>query len=130
NLTYAISQISQFNNLPNKTHYAIAKRVLRYLKGTLHTGITFSGSLGLELELYCDADWADGENRKSISAYIVMLAGGAVSWRAKKQVTIASSSTEAEYMALLKATKESIWVQRLLSELGQTVENANVILED
>src|SRR5204862_2328971 len=59
-----------------------------------------------------------------------MLAGGAVSWRAKKQAIVASSSMEAEYMALLEATKESIWVQRLLSELGQTVENANVIFED
>ena len=129
-LAYAISQISQFNNSPNQTHYAVAKRVLRYLKGTVNVGITFSGSLGLELELYYDADWADGEDRKSISAYIVILAGGAVSWRSKKQSTVASSSTEAEYMALLEATKESIWVQRLLSELGQTVENANIIFED
>ena len=78
-LAYAISQISQFNNTPNETHHAVAKRVLRYLKGTVHVGITFSGSLGLGLELYCDADWADGEDRKSIGAYIVMLAGGAVS---------------------------------------------------
>ena len=131
-LAYAISQISQFNNLPNKTHHAVAKRVLRYLKGTLHVGITFSGSLGLELKLYCDADWADGEDRKSISAYIAILAGGAVSWRAKKQATVATSSTEAEYMALLEATKESIWIQRLLSELGQkaAIKNTNVIFED
>ena len=116
--TYAISQISQFNNLPNETHYAVAKRVFRYLKGTVNVGITFSGSLGLVLELYCDADWADGEDRKSISAYIAILAGGAVTWRAKKQPTVATSSTDAEYMALLQATKESIWIQRLLNELG------------
>jgi len=57
--------------------------------------------LGLALEIYCDA--------KSIGAYIVILAGGGVSWRAKEQATVASSSTEAEYMALLQATKESIW---------------------
>ena len=94
--------------------------------------LTFSGSLGLELKLYCDADWADGEDRKSISAYIAILAGGAVSWRAKKQATVATSSTEAEYMALLEATKESIWIQRLLSELGQkaAIKNTNVIFED
>ena len=67
-LAYAISQISQFNNAPNESHYGVAKRVLRYLKGTLYVGITFSGSLGLELEIYCDADWADGEDRKSIGA--------------------------------------------------------------
>ena len=50
-----------------KSHYAVAKHVLRYLKGTFHVGITFNGSLGLILELYCDADWADEEVDLSIS---------------------------------------------------------------
>ena len=127
---YAISQLSQYNNAPNKTHYAVVKRVLRYLKGTIDKGITFSGSLGLKLELYCDADWASGEDRKSISAYIGMLAGGAITWRAKKQSTVATSSTEAEYMALLEAVKESVWIQQLLKELGRTAINTNTIYDD
>jgi hypothetical protein len=76
---YAISRISQSNNSPNDAHYAVAKRVLRYLKGTLHVVITFSGSMGLILKNYCDADWVDGEDGESnISAYIVVLAGGAI----------------------------------------------------
>ena len=83
------------------------------------------------MELYCDTVWADGGDQKLISAYIVLLAGGTISWRAKKQSTVASSSIEAEYMAVLEATKESIWVQRLLSELEQTtIGNANIIFED
>ena len=53
-----------------------------------------------------------------------------MTWRAKKQSMVAASSTEAEYMALLQATKESIWIQRLLSELGREVENARTIYED
>ena len=119
-LAYTISEISQFSNSPNETNYAVTKRVLRYLKGTFDVGITFSGSLGLGLKLYCDTDWADGEDRKSIGAYIATLAGGAIAWKAKKQSVVAASSMEAEYMALLQVTKESIWVQRFLSELGRT----------
>ena len=129
-LAFAISQVSQFNNSPNETHSAVAKRVLRYLKGTIDMGITFSGSIGLKLELYCDADWAEGEDRKSIGAYVAMLAGGGIAWRSKKQSTVAASSTEAEYMAMLEATKESIWIQKLLSELGRTAINAKTIYED
>ena len=129
-LTYEISQISQFNNSPSETHYAVAKRGLRYLNGSIDMGITFSGRLGLKLEMYCDADWGNGEDRKSIGAYIGTLAGGAITWKAKKQSTVAASSTEAEYMALLQTTKESIWIQRLLSELGRTAENAEVIYDD
>ena len=75
-------------------------------------------------------DWADGEDRKSISAHIAKLAGGAVSWRAKKRATVATSSAGAEYMALLQATKESLWIQRLLDKLGRTAENPNIIYTD
>jgi hypothetical protein len=64
--------------------------------------VTFSGTIGLKSEVYCDADWSEGEDQKSIEAYITILAGGEISWRSKKQ------STEAEYMAMLEATKESI----------------------
>ena len=56
NLTYAISQISQFNNTLNETHHAVIKRILRYLKKTVHVSIMFSESLELELKLYCDTD--------------------------------------------------------------------------
>jgi hypothetical protein len=129
-LAFAIGQVSQFNNSPNETHLSVSKRILRYLKGTIDMGITFSGRKGLKLELYCDADWAEGEDRKSIGAYIATLAGGGVAWKAKKQSTVAASSTEAEYMAILEATKESIWIQRLLSELGRTAINAKTIYDD
>ena len=78
-LVYTINQISQFSNSSNESHYTV--------------DIIFNGSLGLRLELYCDANWAHGEDRKSISAYIVMLADGAVSWRAKGRIKRCKSSS-------------------------------------
>ena len=94
-------------------------------------GLTYDGSdEELELEAYCDADYAAAENRKSMMGYIFKLAGAAVSWMAKLEPTVAISSTEAEYMALLQAVKESIWIQRFLQELGRQVKNSDVIMED
>src|SRR5436190_23944860 len=55
-LVYTISQISQFSNLSNTSHYIVAKHILRYLKEIFHVDITFNESLGLVLELYCDTD--------------------------------------------------------------------------
>jgi len=46
-----------------------------------------------------------------------MLNGAAISWTSKKQTTVALSSTEAEYMALTQAVKESIWLQAVLQDL-------------
>lgn len=47
-----------------------------------------------------------------------LLAGGAITWASQRQLVIALSSTEAEYIALATATQESIWLRRFLSELG------------
>ena len=50
---------------------------------------------------YSDADWGgDREDRKSTSGYLFQVAGGPVSWRSKKQDSVALSTAEAEYMAL------------------------------
>lgn len=129
-LAYAISQISQFSSNPSAIQKSVAKRVLRYLNGTRNFGITFDGKRELVLEGYSDADWGSGEDRKSISGYVFMLTGGAISWSSKKQATTALSTTEVEYIALIQAAKESIRIQGLLNELGYTVANSNLIYGD
>ncbi len=55
--------------------------------------------------------------RKSTNGYVFMLGGAPVSWRAKKQELTAASSCEAEYIASFHASKEAIWLKRLLADL-------------
>ena len=55
----------------------------------------------------------------STTGYVAMLNNGAIAWRSKRQVTVALSTTEAEYMALAEATKELKWMRQLLEDLGQ-----------
>ena len=129
-IAYGISQVSQHCSNPNSTHDAAVKRIMRYLKPTANLGITYKGKDGLNLKGYSDADWGAGEDRKSISGYVFILAGGAISWSSKKQSGVALSSTEAEYTALLQAVKESIWIRRLLQELGREAEDDKVIYDD
>ena len=69
-------------------------------------------------QIYCDADWASQANRKSVSGYIIMLAGGAIVWSSKKQSIIALLTTKAEYIAATHVTKEVIWLHVLFTELG------------
>jgi hypothetical protein len=72
---------------------------------------------------YIDADWAsDVNDRKSMSRYVFMLAGGAISWSSKKQPSVALLSTKAEYIAGAHAAKEAVWLQRLLREIWQQSE--------
>ena len=130
-LAYAISQTSQFSATPTRIHESVVKRGFRYLNGTRMDGITFSGSKHLKLSAYSDADWAGNkEDRKSISGFLATINGAAISWSSKKQTSVATSSTEAEYMALSGAVKEIIWIQRMFKELGRTLEDEKIIYED
>ena len=74
----------------------------------------------LNLTGYSDADWAgDTEDRKSTSGYVFMMSGSAVSWRSKKQSSVALSTAEAEYVALSCAAQEAMWLRQLFSNLLQ-----------
>jgi len=117
-ISHVISYLSQFNACHNERHWQAAKRVLRYLRGTIHFGITYSKDAG-SLEGFVDADWAGCPiDRRSFTGYVFTLSGAAVSWESKKQRTVALSSTEAEYMALTEATKEAMYLRGFLSELN------------
>jgi hypothetical protein len=125
-LAYAISTLSKFNSCPATEHHAAAKRVLRYLQETKEHGLYYRGgqedSTFPEPTCYTDSDWAaDTEGRKSTGGYVFMIGGTAVSWKTKKQTTVSLSSTEAEYVALSEATKEAMWMKRLLREVETRV---------
>src|SRR5690349_24524472 len=83
------------------------------------------------IEGYSDADWGGSpDDRRSTTGYVFILNGGAITWNSKKQPTVALSTTEAEYMALAQATKEAIWLQRFLAEIGVDSPAKMVIYSD
>ncbi|MCI34368.1 copia-type polyprotein, partial [Trifolium medium] len=100
-ICYAVGAISRFMNSPKKSHLIAAKRVLRYVKGTIKYGLLFpthSGEAQMELIGYTDSDWCgDKVDRRSTSGYVCMLNDTTVCWSSKKQPVTALSSCEAEY---------------------------------
>ena len=65
------------------------------------------------------SDWTgDVDSRRSVGGFVFDVTGGYVSWSSKKQVSVATSLVEAEYVALANATKEAVWLQTLLKEVG------------
>ena len=94
-----------------------AKRVLRYVRGTLHFGIHFAPG-PLTFSAFFDADWVgDPTDRKSTTGMLVFLGSSPISWSSKKQPTVSRSSTEAEYRALASTTAELAWLRTLFREL-------------
>ena len=126
-LALVASQLAQFLERPGLDHWAAFKRVLRYLRHTSNVGLTLGGS-PVKLTSYSDSDYAGcPTTRRSITGYCSVVAGGCVSWRARKQPTVATSSTEAEYRAAYEAAQETVWLRQLLSDLGYPQTTATIL---
>jgi hypothetical protein len=88
--SHAAQTLATFSSNPGQAHWKEVKHCLRYLINTVDTGVTYttdpSSSLANTLFGFCDSDWAACvDTRRSVGAYVLMLNGGAVTWRSKKQ---------------------------------------------
>ena len=129
-VAFSVHQVCQFMQQPMVAHFTAVKRILRYLKGTLHFGISYTKG-SLDLTAYSDADWAgDPNDRRSTTGQIVFLGSNPISWSSKKQQTVSRSSTEAEYRALSSTSAEIDWVKQLLKFLGVSISQPPVLYCD
>jgi hypothetical protein len=116
-ITYSVSVLSQHLEKPLITHLDFARRVLRYAKGTKAFQLVLGGE-DSSLMAYSDADWASQRHCHSISGFSLIVGQGATSWSSKKQPIITLSSTESKYVPLTQASKDIIWMGKLLSKIG------------
>jgi hypothetical protein len=86
---------------PRSGHLEAANRILRYLKGSPEKGLWLKANGHLNVEGYCDADWAGClDGRRSTSGFCVFVEGNLVSRSSKKQSVVFRSTAEAEYRCL------------------------------
>lgn len=125
-ISYAVSYLSQFNNCYTSEHWSAAKRLLRYLKGTINYKLNFVKTRQ-SLTGYVDADHAgDHSDRKSFTGYVFVLGGAPVSWESKKQHTVALSSAESEYVAMSESCREAVFLKTLIREISSKDETVKL----
>ncbi|XP_055522420.1 zinc finger protein 208-like [Wyeomyia smithii] len=119
-ILFAVKTLSRFNNNPGVKHWNAVKHVLRYLRGTSCMKLIYRKDADSSVVGYYDADWgSDPDERKSTSGNIFMAQGGAISWMCKKQLTVALSTCEAEYMSVSAAVQEASWWRGLSALLNK-----------
>jgi hypothetical protein len=105
-IAYSVNQLCEFLHSPTTVHMIVAKRVLRYLKGTVDFDLSYTRG-SLQLNGYCDSNWAGcPDDRRSTTSYGIYLGPCLISWAAKKHPVVAKSSTEAEYHSMALTVAE------------------------
>ncbi|XP_016164297.1 uncharacterized protein LOC107606792 [Arachis ipaensis] len=124
-ISFSVEKLSHYPDCPTTTHYHVSICVLRYLKQAPVAGLFFPVSSDLVLSGYSDTDWAPCiDTRRSVSGFCFYLGTSLVSWKSKKQHTIARSSLEVEYRALALATCEAQWISYILADLHMPLLNS------
>jgi len=117
-IAFAANTPARFMNQPEESHWRAAKGVVRYLAGTVDLGLQYGGSG--ELEGAVDADYNGcPDTRRSTTGWVFMNGGGAISWSSKLQPTVSCSTAEAEYITAAAATREALWLKKLMGDLGE-----------
>ncbi|TYJ97307.1 Retrovirus-related Pol polyprotein from transposon TNT 1-94 [Cucumis melo var. makuwa] len=130
-ILFSVGLVSRFMESPTTTHLKVAKRILRYLRGTLDYGLFYSSSKEFKLEGYCDSDWAgDTNDRKSTSGYVFFIGNTAFTWSSKKQPIVTLSTCEAEYIAAASCVCHAVWLRNLLKTVGILQDDPTVIHVD
>jgi len=129
-IAQAVGVLSKFSSCATTLHWRAALNVLRYLSGTESFGLCFGGD-NTQIMGFCDADYAgDTDDRRSTTGYVFTLNGGGVSWASRRRLTVAASTTEAEYMAAAAATKEALWLHTLMRDLRVPVDTVDIYADN
>nr|GEU80163.1 uncharacterized mitochondrial protein AtMg00810-like [Tanacetum cinerariifolium] len=112
-----------FQVTPKASHFHAIKRIFRYLKGKPHLGLWYHKDSSFNLVAYSDSDYARASlDRKSTTGGCQFLDCRLISWQCKKQTVVATSSTEAEYVAAASCCAQS-WLVQKQTALGKDESN-------
>ncbi|KAM1262144.1 hypothetical protein ACFX2G_027916 [Malus domestica] len=127
-IMYVASLLARFMHCPTNKHLGTAKRVLRYIKGTLDYGLEYVKGKNAMLIGFCDSDWGGSvDDSKSTSGYAFSFGSGVFSWASVKQNCVALFTAEAEYISASEATAQAIWLRFVLEDFGEMQTEATPV---
>ncbi|GJR19798.1 putative ribonuclease H-like domain-containing protein [Tanacetum coccineum] len=129
-IMFAVCACSRFQVTPKTSHLNAVKRIFRYLKGKPKLpGITKCPSF--DLEAYSYSDYAGANlDRKSTIGGCQFLGRRLISWQCKKQTIVATSTTEAEYVAAANCCGQVLWIQNQMLDYGFNFMNTKIYIDN
>nr|GEV81858.1 hypothetical protein [Tanacetum cinerariifolium] len=104
---------------PKECHMHAVKRIFRYLKGHPKPRIWYPKESPFDLVAYSNSDYGGAsQDHKSTTGWCQFLGRRLISWQCKKQTIMATSTTEAEYVAAASCCGQVLWIQNQLLDYG------------
>ncbi|GJY68791.1 hypothetical protein Tco_0471773 [Tanacetum coccineum] len=111
-IMFSVCLCARFQEDPKISYLEAVKRIFRYIKGTSHLGLWYPKGSGIESIVYADSDHAgDYVDQKNTSGICTFMGCCLTSWFSKKQLALAISTTEAEYVSAGKACQQALWMK-------------------
>ena len=118
-IMFSVCACARYQVTPKVSHLTAVKRIFKYLKGQPRLGLWYSGESPFDLVAYSDSDYAGASlDRKSTTGGCQFLGCRLISWQCKKQTMVATSTTEAEYVAAANCCGQVLWLQNQLLDYG------------
>ncbi|GJS96581.1 hypothetical protein Tco_0803549 [Tanacetum coccineum] len=116
---------------PKTSHLNAVKRIFKYLKGKPNLGLWYPRESPFDLEAFSDSDYGGSNlDRKSTTGGCQFLGQRLISWQCKKQTIVATSTTEAEYVAAANCCGQVLWVQNQLLDYGFNFMNTKIHIDN
>jgi hypothetical protein len=142
-IQFATTYMSQYVSCCTDDHLSAVKHIIRFLAGTKDRILKYSTEEMLEfvgptdfdekrfhITVKCDSDFAsDTSDHKSFTGFLIYLNGHLVDWVTRKQSLTATSTSEAEYIALSEACKTALHLYQLISEFFIVVHPITVLCD-
>ncbi|GJW64935.1 putative ribonuclease H-like domain-containing protein [Tanacetum coccineum] len=116
---------------PKTSHLNAMKRIFRYLKSKPKLGLWYPRVSLFDLEAYSDSDYAGANlDRKSTTGGCQFLGRRLILWQCKKQTIVATSTTEAEYVAAANCCRQVLWIQNQMLDYGFNFMNTKIYIDN
>ncbi|GJX58549.1 putative ribonuclease H-like domain-containing protein [Tanacetum coccineum] len=130
-IMFAVCACARHQVTPKECHLHAVKRIFRYLKGHPKLGLWYPKESPFDLVAYSDSDYGGAnQDRKSTTGGCQFLGRRLISWQCKKQTIVATSTTEAEYVAAASGCGQVLWIQNQLLDYGYNFMNTKIYIDN
>ncbi|KAI3734762.1 hypothetical protein L6452_14240 [Arctium lappa] len=130
-IMFPVCVCARFQVRPKQSHFQAVKRIFRYLKGKPRLGLWYPHDSPFDLIAYSDSDLGGANlDKKSTSGGCQFLGARLVSWQCKKQTTVSTSTTEAEYIAAASCCSQVLWIQNQMLDYGVTFLHTPIFIDN